>query len=107
VLCEKPFAMNAVEAERVIEAAEQSGRRVVEDPLGADLEIEADLEFPGGLAARVFASMAEGVRLASTLTVKGERGTLHVDNILCPSQGHSIATEIDAVPVNRCGRRDL
>ncbi len=180
VLCEKPFTSNAAEAERVIEAAERSGRRAIEafhdhyhplsgwirtflarqtlgtlhsleavftgatpfdassirhdpalgggalmdlgcypihwlraglaaepqvrrakaklNPLGADLEIEADLEFPGGVTARVFASMAEGVRLASTLTVKGERGTLQVDNVVFPSKGHSIATEIDAVP---------
>ena len=156
VLCEKPFTMNAAEAERVVEAAERSGRRAIEafhdhyhplsgwvrrflaehglgtvrrieavftgatpfdpasirhdpalgggalmdlgcypihwlraalgaepevrrakarlNPLGADLEIEADLEFPGGVAARVFASMAEGVALASTLHVEGERG---------------------------------
>ena len=180
VLCEKPFAMNAAEAERVVTATERSGRRVIEafhdhyhplsdwvrrflaedglgrlqraeavftganpfdptslrhdpalgggalmdlgcypvhwlraglrvepevrraqavlNPLGADLEIEADLEFPGGVAARVFASMAEGVALASTLTVEGERGVLHVDNVVFPARGHSIATEIDGVP---------
>jgi predicted dehydrogenase len=71
------------------------------NPLGADLEIEADLEFPGGVAARVHASMAEGVPLASTLSVTGERGTLHVDNIVFPARGHSIETEIDGVPRRR------
>jgi predicted dehydrogenase len=183
VLCEKPFSMNAAEAERVVEAAERSGTRAIEafhdhyhplsgwvrrflaerslgavrrldavftgatpfdpasirhdpalgggalmdlgcypihwlraalgtepevrqaqarlNPLGADLEIEADLEFPGGVAARVSASMAEGVALASTLMVEGERGVLHVDNLVFPSQGHSIATEIDGVPRRR------
>lgn len=30
VLCEKPFAMNAVEAEAMVAAAEQSGRRLIE-----------------------------------------------------------------------------
>ncbi|HWJ53366.1 MAG TPA: Gfo/Idh/MocA family oxidoreductase, partial [Propionibacteriaceae bacterium] len=30
VLCEKPFAMNAAEAERVVEVAERSGRRAIE-----------------------------------------------------------------------------
>ena len=71
------------------------------NPLGADLAIEADLEFPGGLVARVEASMAAGVSLASTLTVEGERGMLQVDNLVFPAQGHSIATEIDGVP-RRC-----
>ena len=183
VLCEKPFTMNAAEAEWVAAVAERSGRRAIEafhahyhplsgwvrdflagsgvgairrveatftgatpfdpasirhdpalgggalmdlgcypihwvraalgaeprvcaaratlNPLGADLEIEADLEFPGGISARVSASMAEGVPLASTLTVAGERGVLHVDNVVFPAQGHSIATEIDGVPRRR------
>jgi predicted dehydrogenase len=180
VLCEKPFTRNAAEAERVVEAAERSGRRAIEafhdhyhplsgwvrrflaedglgtvrrveavftgatpfdpasirhDPalgggalmdlgcypihwlraalgtepevrranarlnqIGADLEIEADLEFSGGVTARVFASMAEGVALASTLHVEGERGMLHVDNLVFPAHGPSIATDIDGVP---------
>jgi predicted dehydrogenase len=180
VLCEKPFTRNAAEAERVIEVADRSGKRVIEafhdhyhplsgwvrsflahrglgrlrraeaiftgatpfdpasirhnpavgggalmdlgcypihwlrtaldaepevrraqarlNPLGADLAIEADLQFPSGIETRVFASMAEGVALASTLTVEGDRGVLHVDNVVFPSQGHSIATEIDGVP---------
>jgi predicted dehydrogenase len=68
------------------------------NPLGADLEMEAELEFPGGVLARVAASMAEGVPLASTLTVEGQRGMLRVDNLVFPSQGHSIATDIDGVP---------
>jgi predicted dehydrogenase len=183
VLCEKPFAMNAAEAERVVAAAERSGRRAIEafhdhyhplsswvrrflaegglgplhraeavftgatpfdptslrhnpalgggalmdlgcypihwlraglaaepevrraqavlNPLGADLGIEAELVFPGGVAARVEASMAEGVSLASTLTVAGERGVLQVDNLVFPAKGHSIATDIDGVP-RRC-----
>jgi predicted dehydrogenase len=68
------------------------------NPHGAHREIEAEQEFPGGVAARMFASMAEGVPLASTLTVEGERGTLPVDTVVFPSRGHSITTEIDAVP---------
>jgi predicted dehydrogenase len=71
------------------------------NPLGADLEVEATLEFPEGIMARVSASMDEGVPLASTLTVEGERGVLHVDNLVFPAQGHSIATEIDGVPRRR------
>ena len=68
------------------------------NPLGADVEMKADLEFPGGVAARVSASMAEGVALSSTLTVEGQLGVLHVDNLVFPSQGHSIGTDIDGVP---------
>ena len=30
VLCEKPFSMNAAEAEQVVEAAERSGKRAIE-----------------------------------------------------------------------------
>jgi predicted dehydrogenase len=183
VLCEKPFARNAAEAERVVTTAERSGRRAIEafhdhyhplsawvrefltagglgsvrhaeaiftgatpfdpasirhdpalgggalmdlgcypihwlrtamraepevlraqarlNPLGADLEIEAALEFGEGITARVSASMDEGVPLSSTLTVEGERGVLHVDNLVFPAQGHSIATEIDGVPRRR------
>jgi predicted dehydrogenase len=67
------------------------------NPLGADLEIDAALEFPEAITARVLASMDEGVPLASTLTIEGERGVLHVDNLVFPAQGHSIATEIDGV----------
>jgi predicted dehydrogenase len=71
------------------------------NPLGADLEIEAALEFSEGITARVWASMDAGVPLASTLTVEGERGVLHLDNLVFPAQGHSIATEIDRVPRRR------
>jgi predicted dehydrogenase len=183
VLCEKPFAMNAAEAQRVVDTAARTGRRAIEafhdhyhplsgwvrrflaegglgplhraeavftganpfdptslrhdpalgggalmdlgcypvhwlraglgaepevrraqavlNPLGADLAIDAELAFPGGLVARMAASMAEGVSLASTLTVEGERGRLHVDNLVFPASGHSIVTEIDGVPRRR------
>jgi predicted dehydrogenase len=83
--------------------AEPEVRRAqaVLNPLGADLAIEAELAFPGGPVARMEASMAEGVSLASTLTVEGERGRLHVDNLVFPASGHSIVTEIDGVPRRR------
>jgi predicted dehydrogenase len=75
--------------------------RAVLNPLGADLEIEADLELPGGVPVRLHASMSEGVPLASTLTVEGDRGVLQVENIVFPANGHSIRTEIDGVPRRR------
>ncbi|MGI3782403.1 MAG: Gfo/Idh/MocA family protein [Janthinobacterium lividum] len=179
VLCEKPFTLDAAEAEQVVAVAERTGRRVVEafhdhyhplsswvrdflagpgvgtvhrveavftgatpfdpasirhdpalgggalmdlgcypvhwvrtalrcepevraaravlNPLGADLEIEADLELPDGAPVRLHASMAEGVPLASTLTVEGDRGVLHVENVVFPARGHSIRTEVDGL----------
>jgi predicted dehydrogenase len=66
------------------------------NPLGADLAIEADL-LVGPTPVHLFASMAEGVPLASTLTVEGDRGRLVVDNLVFPSNGHSILTELDGV----------
>jgi predicted dehydrogenase len=173
VLCEKPFTMDAAEAEAVVAAAERTGRRVIEafhdayhplqawvrdflaagslgtvvratavftgatpfdpasirhdpalgggalmdlgcypvhwvrtllgepqvrsatadlNPLGADVAIEADL-LVGPAPVHLFASMAEGVPLASTLTVEGDRGRLVVDNLVFPANGHSILTE--------------
>ncbi len=172
MLCEKPFGMNAAEAEQVVEAADRSGKRVIEafhdhyhplsgwvrrflaeQGLGVLRRVEAvftgatpfdpasirhdpalgggalmDLGcYPihwlrAGLAAEpevrraqarlnrsrtwsspvgwpVFASMTEGVTLASTSPSRGA-GRLQVDNVF-PSQGHSIATDIDGVPRRR------
>src|SRR3954470_18427177 len=71
------------------------------NPLGADLQIEADLRFPGGPSAHIFASMADGVPPSSSLSIEGTRGVLKVDNLVFPARGHSIATEIDGLP-RRC-----
>jgi predicted dehydrogenase len=71
------------------------------NPLGADVTIKARLTVGDGVPARLHASMAEGVALASTLTVEGERGRLHVENLVFPSRGHSIVTDVDGVPRRR------
>ena len=181
VLCEKPFTMTAAEAARVVAAAAESGRRVIEafhdhyhplsawirstvesgalgrvhraeavftganpfapgalrhepalgggalmdlgcypvrwlrslfpgppavvraeatalNPAGADLTMEAELAFDGGVTATVRADMAEGVPVRSALTLEAERGRLAVENVVFPSSGHSIRLELDAVP---------
>jgi predicted dehydrogenase len=180
VLCEKPFTMNAAQARRVVSAAADTGRRVIEafhdhyhplsfavreivasgalgsissaeavfngsnpyvagtlrhepdlgggalmdlgcypvhwvrslfagtpvvdaasatlNPSGADLSIRAELTFPDDVAVVVSASMVEGIQLKSALVVTGSRGTLTVDNIVFPSNGHSIRLELDGVP---------
>jgi predicted dehydrogenase len=179
VLCEKPFALNAEEAERMLAAAARTGRRVIEafhdhyhplsvrmreivasgvlgtlehararfdgenlydprsirhdptlgggalmdlgcypahwlrttfgaepvvrsaiavrNPLGADLEMTAELDFPDGMTATLATSMAEGVALDSSLEVRGSRGRLLVENIVFPSAGHRIVLEVDGV----------
>ncbi|GAA0558727.1 Gfo/Idh/MocA family oxidoreductase [Paractinoplanes ferrugineus] len=180
VLCEKPFTMNAAQARRVVAAATETGRRVIEafhdhyhplsawvrqavtegilgrvhhaeavftganpyapgtlrhepelgggalmdlgcypvhwlrsifpgtptvrtatatrNPAGADMSMRAELTFPGDVAATMTASMADDVTLKSALTLTGERGTLTVDNVVFPSNGHSIRLEVDGVP---------
>ncbi|MGN9908344.1 Gfo/Idh/MocA family protein [Phytohabitans sp. LJ34] len=181
VLCEKPFTMSAAEATRVVAAAAETGRRVVEafhdhyhplsawirstvesgalgrihraeavftgsnpfapgtlrhepalgggalmdlgcypvhwlrslfpgppavvraeatavNPAGADLRMEAELAFEGGVTATVRADMVEGVPVRSALALEAERGRLLVENIVFPSSGHSIHLELDGVP---------
>ncbi len=67
------------------------------NPAGADLSIEAELDL-GGMAAVVRASMVENVPLDSSLVLTGERGELRVDNIVFPSNGHSLRLTLDGVP---------
>jgi predicted dehydrogenase len=74
----------AGEEPTVIEA---SGRP---NPLGTDESISALLAFPSGIRATVTASMAKGLPLSSTLVIQGELGTLEVNNLVFPSNGHSL-----------------
>jgi hypothetical protein len=41
--------------------------------------------------------MEPGVTLESSLTVVGETGTLHADNLVFPARGHSLRIERDDV----------
>jgi predicted dehydrogenase len=179
VLCEKPFALNTHEAERMREVAHATGRRLIEafhdryhplsleidaivasgvignvvslaadfsgsnpfdplsirhdptvgggalmdlgcypvhwiraltgeeprvisatatlNPLGADLSIDASLLFPSGITAQLTTSMIEGTPVNSSLDIVGTRGTVHVDNMVFPSRGHSITTVVNGL----------
>jgi predicted dehydrogenase len=70
---------------------EASGRP---NPLGTDESISAVLAFPSGIRATVTASMAKGLPLSSTLVIQGELGTLEVNNLVFPSNGHSMKETI-------------
>lgn len=69
-----------------------NARAVIENSV--DAEIEADLIFPGAIAARVHASMT-AARFAATLSVEGEKGTCSITNPLVPQLGHALALTID------------
>ncbi|GAB5079038.1 Gfo/Idh/MocA family protein [Arthrobacter sp. AD-310] len=180
VLCEKPFAMNAEEAEQMLEAARSTGFRLIEafhdryhplsaeldavkasgelgeilalradfstsnpfdpaslrhdprlgggslmdlgcypvhwvrafmgeepavvrasgtsNPLGADLEMAADLVFPSGATALITSAMVEQPgHLNSSLEVLGTEGKLVVNNLVFPSRGHSVTLSNDGL----------
>ena len=67
------------------------GARATLNPLGADLSVNADLQFPSGATALVTSAMVEQPHhLNSSLEVTGTEGHLHVNNMVFPSRGHSI-----------------
>jgi predicted dehydrogenase len=67
------------------------------NPLGTDESIEARLVFPSGLVATVTASMAAGLPLNSSILIEGDDGTLAVNNMVFPSNGHSIRETVDGI----------
>lgn len=73
----------------------------VPNELGADITIDARVVFESGPHAgatgTLHASMAPGVPFSAPILVTGERGTLHVDNLVLPHLGHSVTTAIDGV----------
>ncbi|TLM86591.1 Gfo/Idh/MocA family oxidoreductase [Pseudarthrobacter sp. NamE2] len=61
------------------------------NPLGADLDIAAELQFPSGATALISSAMVEQPgHLNSSLEVLGTEGKLVVNNLVFPSRGHSI-----------------
>jgi predicted dehydrogenase len=177
VLCEKPIAMNALQARRMADAAARTGRRLVEafhdryhpltamvmqllrdgslgelhsidaaftvmipfdptsirhdpavgggalmdlgcypvhwlrsllgeepdvteasyrpNPMGADESVRAVLRFPSGVRGRVMASMADNEVFDASIVARGTRGSLEVDNVVLPHNGHSVRLTVE------------
>ncbi len=70
----------------------------VRNPLGADETIEAELAFPDGVDASLFASFGPGGRVGNRLTVVGERGRVDIENLVAPHAGHSVRLDIVGEP---------
>lgn len=73
----------AVGAEPTVTSAE-----AVCNPARVDVDITAQLSFPGGVTGRVHSSMASD--LTAWLEVEGDDGRLHVQNPLAPQNGHQV-----------------
>jgi predicted dehydrogenase len=71
--------------------------KAVRDADGYDEEIEATLQFPSGITGHVASRMSEGWHYYARFEIKGERGTLAIENSLLPHLGHSIRADIDGV----------
>jgi predicted dehydrogenase len=67
------------------------------NPLGTDMSMEAHLRFESGATARVFSSMDITETFVSTLTIVGTKATLEVENLIFPSEGHSIRETANGV----------
>jgi predicted dehydrogenase len=60
-------------------------------PRGVDETMDATLTFPGGVTARLAASMAAGEPFAARLHVKGSKGEIVFNNPLAPHHGGSLS----------------
>jgi predicted dehydrogenase len=67
----------------------------VKQQLGVDESITATLRFPSGTFVDLSTSMAKGRPFHAVLLVEGTRGTVEVDNIVLPHNGHAIRERID------------
>ena len=67
----------------------------IEHESGVDIEMEARLEFPGGVRAWVSSSMSDKLPegLDAGLVATGERGTMTVINPVAPHMGHELILE--------------
>jgi predicted dehydrogenase len=74
---------------RVVSAFARQGAPYV------DVYMQTELEFPGGLPARMITSMEDHEPFSNALTIEGERGRVFVNNPLAPQIGHEVVTEID------------
>jgi len=61
--------------------------------LGSDTRVEAELLFPGGIPASLFADIQDGP-FRGLLRIEAENGTVELDNPCLPHNGHSFREEI-------------
>lgn len=67
--------------------------RIEEGSPGIDMVTEAELEFPGGIPARLRTSMKPDQKVRAFLAVKGSEGILRAMNPLHPTRGHWISIQ--------------
>src|SRR5580692_2858121 len=72
---------------RVISAKAETG------PKNIDIAMDVDLELGPGVTAKMSCAMKKDSPLAATLTVRGERGELHVFNPIAPHRGHQLTVK--------------
>lgn len=65
--------------------------RIEEGTPGTDILTEAQLEFPGGIPARMRTCMKPGQRYKALIAIKGSEGVLRAMNPLHPTFGNSIS----------------
>jgi len=66
---------------------------MVLNPLGADRSFTATGRFPSGIDVTLSASM-DVESVSSTFEIVGTEGTVHVENMIFPSAGHSITEQV-------------
>ncbi|AXE63408.1 hypothetical protein BBF93_03625 [Hyphomonas sp. CACIAM 19H1] len=67
--------------------------RMEEGAAGIDLVTEAELEFPGGVPARLRTSMKPDQKIKAFLAIKGSEGILRATNPIHPSRGNAISIQ--------------
>lgn len=67
--------------------------RIEEGSPGIDLITEAELEFPGGIPARLRTSMKPDQKVRAFLAIKGSEGILRAMNPLHPTRGHWVSIQ--------------
>jgi predicted dehydrogenase len=77
------------------EQPEVSSASATLNPLGADMSIEATLNFPSGATGLIVASMAD--TLDASLRIEGELGSVRAGSMVFPHLGHSIVETIDGI----------
>ncbi len=64
-------------------------------PPDVDMMLAAEMQFAGGVTARIRSDMRPGARFGMSFTVTGDRGSLHVEQPLVPQMGHRIDVVAD------------